>query len=108
MGIPTYNHATYLRESIQSVLDQTFPDFELIIVDDASVDDTPEIVQSFGDKRIRCYRNLKNIGQTPNWNRCLELARGEYITIFHDDDVMLPENLSMKVKAFENHDLFSR
>ena len=105
MGIPTYNHAAYLRESIQSVLDQTFQDFELIIVDDASVDDTPEIVQSFGDKRIRCYRNLKNIGQTPNWNRCLELARGEYITIFHDDDVMLPENLSMKVKAFENHDV---
>ena len=105
MGIPTYNHAAYLRESIQSVLDQTFQDFELIIVDDASVDDTPEIVQGLEDKRIRCYRNLKNIGQTPNWNRCLELARGEYITIFHDDDVMLPENLSMKVKAFESQDV---
>jgi glycosyltransferase involved in cell wall biosynthesis len=87
------------------VLDQTFTDFELVIVDNASEDNTPEIVRCLGDIRIRYYRNVKNIGIAQNWNRCIELARGEHITIFHDDDIMLPENLSMKVKAFENKDV---
>ena len=87
------------------MLDQTFTDFELVIVDNASEDNTPEIVRCLSDRRIRYYRNSKNIGVAQNWNRCIELARGERITIFHDDDVMLPENLSMKVKAFENQDV---
>lgn len=87
------------------MLDQTFTDFELVIVDNASEDNTPEIVRCLGDRRIRYYRNFQNIGVAQNWNRCIELARGEHITIFHDDDVMLPENLSMKVKAFENQDV---
>jgi glycosyltransferase involved in cell wall biosynthesis len=87
------------------VLDQTFSDYELVVVDNASEDNTPDIVRSLRDSRIRYYRNVKNIGVAQNWNRCIDLARGEYITIFHDDDVMLPENLSMKVKAFENRDV---
>ena len=101
--IPTYNRAQYLRESIESVLMQSFSDFELIICDNASVDDTREVVNSFCDDRISYYRNPENLGAFKNINLCLKLAKGEYITIFHDDDVMLQDNLLVKVNFLEMH-----
>lgn len=99
--IPTYNRSQYLREAIESVLMQSFTDFELIICDNASVDDTSEIVNSFSDVRILYHRNPKNIGSFKNHNLCLKLAKGEYITIFHDDDIMEPENLIQKVSFLD-------
>jgi len=86
-----------LRESIASVLDQTFPYFELIVSDNASEDDTESLVRSFADKRIRYARNQQNVGPRENMNRCLPLARGKYIAFLPDDDMMMPENLSTKV-----------
>ena len=95
--IPTFNRAHMLRKSISSVLGQTYDDFEIIISDNASEDATESVVRSFDDNRIRYIRNSRNIGLRGNWNRAFALTRGEYIAIFPDDDVMLPENLARKV-----------
>jgi hypothetical protein len=99
--IPTFNGAAYLAEAMKSVLDQTFSDFELIVVDDASTDATVEIARSFDDRRISHYGNRVNRGLVGNWNRCLELARSRYVCIFHQDDVMMPDNLAAKVRLLE-------
>ena len=95
--IPTFNRCDFLKESIESVLTQTFEDYELLISDNASTDMTEELVRSYRDKRIRYSRNLNNIGVRNNMNNCLALSRGKYITILPDDDVMMPENLTKKV-----------
>ena len=96
--LPTYNGAEYVEEALRSILDQTYQDFELLIVDDGSTDNTLEIVQSFSDPRIQLHRNPERLGIPGNWNRCLSLARGEYVCVFHQDDVMQPENLERKVQ----------
>jgi len=94
--IPTFNRAGMLRECIDSVLQQTLTDYEIIVSDNASEDSTESVVKSFKDKRIRYYRNDRNLGIRNNWERCLELATGEFITIFPDDDIMMPNNLVKK------------
>lgn len=99
--IPAYNGSQYIEKAIMSILNQTFTDFELIIVDDYSTDDTEAIVTSFQDQRLSFFKNQKRLGLVGNWNRCLELAQGQYICLFHQDDVMLPENLSRKVTILD-------
>lgn len=101
--IPTYNRASLLKETIESVLLQTFHDFTLLIVDNASEDATEAVVRSFDDSRINYLRNAQNIGLRGNWNRCLTLARGQYISILPDDDLMMPENLEAKVAMLDRH-----
>jgi len=103
VGIPTFNRAEMLREVIMSVLTQTFQDFELIISDNASQDQTQEVIASIKDDRIHYIRNETNIGMVQNFNQCLARARGSYITIFHDDDLMLPDNLRLKVLALDKN-----
>ena len=98
VAIPAYNGEAYISEAIQSVLNQSFRDFELLVVDDCSTDKTLEIAQSFSDPRLRVTRNDERKGLPGNWNRCLALSRGEFICIFHQDDVMAPENLERKVR----------
>jgi glycosyltransferase involved in cell wall biosynthesis len=99
--IPTYNGAAFVAEAIRSVLEQSFADFELLIVDDGSTDSTLATVRSFADPRLRIYQNAQRLGIPGNWNRCLALARGEYVCLFHQDDVMLPENLERKVQVLD-------
>ena len=99
--IPTYNRPDFLRQAIESVLAQTFSDYELIISDNASEDSTTDLISSFKDRRIIYIRKEKNIGAIDNFNSCLAAAKGEYITIFHDDDIMLPDNLAFKVEALD-------
>lgn len=101
--IPTYNGAKYLGEAISSVLEQTLSDFELIIVDDCSTDNTEAVIRSFSDNRIKYFKNPVRLGLVGNWNRCLELANGQYICIFHQDDVMMPDNLTEKIKILEEY-----
>ena len=88
--IPTYNSASYLPKAIESVLGQDFVDFELVICDDLSTDATPEICRSYDDPRIRYIRYTENAKQAGNFNRCLREARGEYLTLLHADDWLLP------------------
>lgn len=92
--IPTYNYARFLDEAIQSVLNQTFDDFELLIVDNCSTDNTEEVITKYlPDKRITYYVNDKNIGLVGNWNKCLQLAKGEYIKFLCADDKFHPHLL---------------
>ena len=96
--LPTYNGAAFITEALASILRQTYQDFELLIVDDGSTDATLDIVQSFCDPRIQVQRNPERLGIPANWNRCLELASGELVCVFHQDDVMQPDNLQRKVQ----------
>jgi glycosyltransferase involved in cell wall biosynthesis len=99
--IPVYNGSEYIAESINSVLAQTYEDFQLIVCDNCSTDNTEEIVRSFHDPRLKYVCNAENLGLVGNSNRCLELANGEYVCIWHHDDVMLPENLERKVHLLD-------
>ena len=102
--IPTYNYAHILDVTIQSVLDQTFQDFELIIVDNCSKDNTVEVVQKYlSDPRVSFYRNETNLGLTGNWNRCLKLARGEYIKYLCADDKFHPQILDRYIPIMDNN-----
>lgn len=94
--IPTYNGEEFVAEAVRSVLAQELQDFELLVVDDHSTDATLEVVRALLDPRIRVYPNNERLGIPGNWNRCLALARGEFFCLFHQDDVMLPENLIRK------------
>ena len=100
--IPTYNGAAFLAEAIRSVLAQSFADFELLIVDDQSTDATLEIARSFTDSRIHIHQNPQRLGIPGNWNRCLSLATGKYFCLFHQDDVMLPQNIEKKIRILES------
>ena len=89
LGIPVYNGERFVATAIKSVLDQTFTDFELIVCDNASTDQTPEICQEFArkDSRIRYLRQEINIGAKANFNRVFEYARGEYFKWIAADDL---------------------
>jgi glycosyltransferase involved in cell wall biosynthesis len=97
----TYNRGPLLAQTIRSVLAQSYQDFELLIVDDCSTDDTAEVVAGFADHRIRYVRNPSNLGMYANRNRCLQLARGELIAQLDDDDLYLPDALSSLVAALD-------
>lgn len=95
VGMPVYNGENFLEQAIDSVLCQTFTDFELIISDNASTDKTAEICSAYAsqDSRIRYYRNEDNIGASPNFNRVFALATGEYFKWMAHDDLCSPEFL---------------
>ena len=101
--LPTYNGEKFLEEAIDSILNQTFQDFELIICDDQSQDRTPEILSFYANKsnKIRYFRNPRNLGIFRNWNECIKHSSGEYITVFGQDDVMLPRNIEARVSIFD-------
>lgn len=84
--IPNFNRVNYLKEAIDSVLFQTFQDFELIIIDDLSTDNSIDLVKSYNDNRIKLYVNKQNLGLVGNWNKCLSKVSGEYVSILHNDD----------------------
>src|SRR5690606_8911890 len=93
--IPAYK-SRFLSECIQSVLEQSYADFEVIVLNDCSPEPVEEIVRSVSDTRIRYYENERNMGAvrlTDNWNRCVALAGGEYVMIMGDDDRMDPDYL---------------
>ena len=103
--LPTYNSGRFLAESLDSILEQKFLDFELIICDDNSTDKTPDVLDKYAaiDPRIKFYKNPARLGLFSNWNQTLKYARGEYITIFAQDDIMKPENIEKKVGILDNY-----
>lgn len=100
--MPVYNSATYLEEAIKSVLVQTYSDFELIIINDGSTDNSVEVVRSFTDDRIRLH-NQTNQGLSRSLNTGLELARGRYIARMDGDDICLPERFEKQVAYLKRH-----
>jgi glycosyltransferase involved in cell wall biosynthesis len=110
--IPAYNHERYVGEAIRSVLDQTFQDFELIIINDGSTDNTEAEILKFKDDRIR-YSSQGNRGLSATLNRGIDLARGEYFGLLPSDDLYIREKVETQVKAFQERGnalgiLFSR
>lgn len=101
--MPVYNAEKYLREAIDSILNQTYGDFEFIIIDDGSTDSSPEIVRSYSDPRIRFYINEHNMGVAETLNLGLELASGEYIARMDSDDISLPERFEKQVAFMDAH-----
>jgi glycosyltransferase involved in cell wall biosynthesis len=105
IGLPVYNGEKYLREALNSILLQTYTNFELIISDNASVDQTQKICMDFAEKdqRIRYYRNETNLGAAPNHNLVFKLAKGEYFRWAGCDDKISPELLEKCVEFLDNH-----
>lgn len=99
--IPTYNGAAFLAAAIDSVLQQTYADFELWVVDDNSTDDTHAVVDRYTDSRLRYTRNAKNLGPQANWNRCLELIQGKYFKLLPHDDLLASDCLQNQVAILE-------
>lgn len=97
-----YNGEKYLREAVDSILQQTFTDLEFIIVDDGSTDTSFEIIQSYHDPRIRLLRNEQNLGLSLSLNKGLDQARGEYIARMDCDDISLPERLTKQVALMDS------
>ena len=103
--IPAYNSSATIAETIQSVLDQTYRNIELVVVDDNSKDNTVSLVERFIEKdgRVRLYRNEQNLGMSGNWNHCLELCQGEYVKLICADDQIEPEAIEREAKAMLEH-----
>ena len=100
--IPTCQGAAFIHQAVESVLMQTFTDFELIIVDDTPVDGSGSVADSYSDPRIRYLRNQQNPGVEGNWNRCLAEAQGRYFKLLPHDDLLAPDCLEQQVAALED------
>ena len=105
IGLPVFNGEEFLEKAIESLLQQTYTDFELIISDNASTDRTREICEAFAaeDGRVHYYRNQKNIGAVQNWYRTFELSSGEYFTGAAHDDLYHPDFLLKCVEVLDRN-----
>lgn len=101
--MPVYNAGDFLRPAINSILNQTYKNFEMIIVDDASTDDTPKLLKSLKNHKIRIYRNKKQLGITKSANFAIKKAKGEYIARMDGDDISAPQRLTRQVKYLLSH-----
>jgi len=103
--MPAYNVEKYVGEAIESILNQTFKDFEFIILNDGSTDNTAKIVKEYAknDKRIKFIDNKKNRGFVASLNQCLDVAVGEYIAKMDSDDISLPQRLEKQVKYLDEN-----
>ncbi len=101
--MPAYNAERYIREAIESILNQTFSDFELIVINDGSTDGTLECIRSFGDERIKIINNKQNLGIIRSRNIGLQASRGEYIAKMDADDISLNTRLQRQVNYLDQH-----
>ena len=100
--IPVYNGVPYIAEAIESVLKQTCQDFEIVVCDNCSTDDTLKVVEGYADPRIRVYRNERNLGASTNYNRVVSLARGKYFKLLCADDIIYPDCLKVQADVLED------
>lgn len=101
--IPVYNASSFLRETINSVLSQTFSDFELILLNDCSQDNSEQIISEFDDDRIRYYKNERNLGIAPTRNKLIDFSNGEYLAVLDNDDIMKSDRLEKQVRYLDEH-----
>ena len=101
--IPSYNHEKYVRECIQSVLDQTYQDFEIVITDDGSTDGTVNVIREFDDSRIQIYTQAENKGACTAINNCIRKAASKYIAVLNSDDAWEPTKLEKQVQYLDSH-----
>lgn len=101
--LPVYNGQRYIRAAIDSILGQTFRNFELLIIDDGSTDSTADIVNSFNDSRIRIVRNKNRLKLSGALNKGMDLSRGEYVARMDADDICLPQRLAVQAAYMDSH-----
>jgi glycosyltransferase involved in cell wall biosynthesis len=101
--LPVYNVAAYIKDTIESLLQQTFQDFELLVLDDCSTDNTVTEIEKFTDPRLRLIRNERNLGRAGTDNAALQYVRGEYIAKMDGDDICYPERLAKQVAYLDAH-----
>jgi len=101
--IPNYNGEKFLEESLKSAISQTYPNIEIIVLDNASTDKSCDIVKSFGNK-VKLYRHRTNVGYNDNLNSCIRIAEGKYIKILHSDDMLEINAVEIQVIAMEKSD----
>lgn len=101
--IPTYNRPEFLRRAVESCLAQTYSNFEIVITDNSTNDDTANAAKNWTDPRVRYYKNEGNIGTEGSCNRGISLSRGEYIKFLMDDDLLKPRCLELMVKGLEEN-----
>lgn len=99
----SYNYEQYIGETIQSVLNQTFSEWEMIIVDDCSTDKSVNVIKSFNDKRIKLFQNEKNLGLAKTLKKGIELAKGDWIVFLESDDMIFPEYLEKKLEIIRKY-----
>jgi glycosyltransferase involved in cell wall biosynthesis len=100
--IPTYNNAHFLPETLESIFNQDYGDYELIIVDDGSTDNTRELLEKYGNKVIYLHQENSGACSKPR-NEGIKIAKGDYISIFDSDDIMKPEKIRLQVDLLENN-----
>mgnify|MGYP001100733273 CR=1 FL=1 len=101
--MPAYNGAKYIGAAIESILSQTFADFEFLIINDGSTDSTEHIIKQYNDPRIRLINNEKNLNLVASLNKGIEAARGEYIARQDQDDISLPGRIERQVRFMDNN-----
>ncbi len=102
--MPVYKtNEAFLRAAIESILNQTFTDFEFLILDDCPEDDREAIVKSYVDGRIKYIKNERNLGITPSRNKLIGMAEGEYLAVFDHDDISLPTRFEKQVAYLDAH-----
>lgn len=101
--IPVFNRERYIRDAIDSVLAQSFTDFEVLAIDDGSTDGSIELVTTYADPRVRLIRNERNLGIPTTRNRGIAAARGEYLAFLDSDDIALPKRLARQVAFLDAH-----
>jgi glycosyltransferase involved in cell wall biosynthesis len=99
--IPNYNYGRFIADTVHSVLDQSFQDFEIVVVDNASTDDSVERVEAIGSAKVRLFRNRYNIGFAPNLQQATRHARGEFVNLLSSDDQMQPGALEAYAEVIE-------
>ena len=102
--MPSHNNGQYVVETIRSVQAQTYQNWEIVFVDDASTDNTEEIVKALGEPRIRYFKNDTNRGAAHSRNKALREAKGRWIAFFDSDDLWEPEKLEHQIRFMEDHD----
>ncbi len=101
--MPVYNGEKYLKEALESILNQTFTNFEFLIINDASTDNSKNIINSFNDHRIKLIENKENLGLTKSLNKGISISQSEYIARMDADDISLPKRLGIQVKFMDKH-----
>jgi glycosyltransferase involved in cell wall biosynthesis len=103
VAIPTFNRSRLLREALDSAMAQDFSSFQVVVLDNGSTDDTEAVVTSVADPRVTYLRSETNQGLLRNWNRAIEVNSSPYLTIFGDDDLLLPGFIRESARSLEKH-----
>lgn len=101
--IPTYNRSNLIRRAVESVIQQSYQNLEILVIDDASLDNTAEVIEKMRDSRIRYIRHQTNRGGSATRNTGIDAAKGEYIAFLDSDDIWFPNKIKTQVAAMKNH-----